>query len=162
MSMESGPFRGESTSGRVIAGAMNAPVNIVRTTLSPATLKSSYQREGFMGATIDTGLRGAGAVTREVLGAATGVVGYGIGKTRDAVLGTLGFGARVGWAAARNAEIIPFVQSPQQMVELQRRRPSASSDELNLLAFGEALGRIANIGQRPGTPPAGPDTQSPA
>ena len=148
---------GGSTPEQVVTYPVRAAARI----LSPSGVRDNFRGGGVSGAvegTMNTAGQVAGRVGMEAIRATTGVVGYGVGRVRDAVMGTLGFAGRVGWAAARNAEIIPFVQSPQQRMEIQRQNPYAGPDEIAILG---AMARFTNAGQRTGTQAPSPNPQSP-
>lgn len=119
----------------------------------PKDAIDSIKREGPVGGLLDTGVHLTGRVGKEVLNATTGIVGYTLGKTRQLILGTLGYAGRITWKAARNAEIIPLVSSPQQQMALRERYPYADPDEL---AIRGVLDRISSLGQ-----PTRPETRNP-
>ncbi len=144
------------SSGSTPEQAITYPVRAAARILNPSGVRDNFRREGVVGGVMDTGTQLAGRVGREAITATTGVVGYGVGRVRDAVMSTLGFAGRAGLSIVRNAEIVPFMQSPQQRMELQRRYPYADPDEL---AIRSAMDRITGAGQRTGQNPAGPNTQ---
>lgn len=147
------------SSGSTPEQAITYPVRAAARILSPSGVRDNFRQQGIVGGTVDTGVQLAGRVGKEAINATTGVVGYGVRQVHNAVMSTLGFVGRAGISIVRNAEVVPFMQSPAQRMDLQARYPYAGPDEL---AIRSAMDRITGAGQRTGQNPQSPNAQSPA
>ena len=88
--------------------ALTYPVRAGARILHPSGYANDIRKEGPIGGTLDAGTRLAGRVSIETFKGATEVVGYGIGKTRDAVGRILYNTAGIGWGLAKHSPLFPM------------------------------------------------------